>query len=184
MGRTIFYVLLAHFGKIVLTKKHQLIFGFIVNTFKIFIIMKKCFECSFTNFSPMFCSIEIFWKLIRHYSILWCVVGYVVSLVLRLCAGDDLVGLPPTIKYPGYNPDMGGQLFPFRTFALICSIVVTTLTSLIARFILYRLPPRHDFLHCVHRYWQETEECNDSHLEINAYGKTPTDSGSVLLEEF
>ena len=41
-----------------------------------------------------------------------------------------MLGIPPIIKYPYFIEDDGGtQLFPFRTFAMLCSLVTLFLIS-------------------------------------------------------
>ncbi len=48
--------------------------------------------------------------------------GYIVGLVLRLGAGEPFLDLNPAFHYPFYDPEMG-QLFPFRTVAMISSFL-------------------------------------------------------------
>ena len=47
--------------------------------------------------------------------------SFFTGLVLRLLGGEPLVGIPALLKYPMYNDD-DGQLFPFKTFTMLCSL--------------------------------------------------------------
>ncbi|KAK0057487.1 high-affinity choline transporter 1 [Biomphalaria pfeifferi] len=64
------------------------------------------------------------------------VAGYLVGFLLRVGAGEPLINMPVWI----YFPEICGQMFPFRTFAMIVSfvtiVVVTFLTRLkpVSRF--------------------------------------------------
>lgn len=46
--------------------------------------------------------------------------AYIMAFFIRLTGGEPLLGLPPLIKYPGYDGEM--QLFPFRTLAMVLSL--------------------------------------------------------------
>ncbi len=58
----------------------------------------------------------------------WCntygsLVAYLVGLFFRLAGGEKMIGLDPLIKYPWYDETSGDQLFPFRTMAMILSMI-------------------------------------------------------------
>ena len=76
--------------------------------------------------------------------------AYIVGLALRGAGGEDIIGLEPWIKYPFWN-EQDGQLFPFRTFAMLSSfatlIGVTQLS--IWLFKTGRLDPESDYFNCV-----------------------------------
>lgn len=76
--------------------------------------------------------------------------AYIVGLFLRGAGGEDIIGLEPWIKYPFWNKE-DGQLFPFRTFAMLSSfatlIGVTQLS--IWLFKTGRLDPESDYFNCV-----------------------------------
>ena len=75
--------------------------------------------------------------------------GYFIGLLLRFGAGESLSNLPAFIKYPLYSPD-NGQLFPFRTFAMCCSLLTIVVVSIIAKLLFTRhwLPQKMDICHC------------------------------------
>ncbi|XP_067664529.1 high affinity choline transporter 1-like [Haliotis asinina] len=74
-------------------------------------------------------------------------IGYIVGLFLRLGAGDRDLHLVPFIPYPYYTP-AHGQLFPFRTFAMICSALTIFIVSEVFRslFCLDIIPRKLDVL--------------------------------------
>ncbi|XP_048238783.1 high affinity choline transporter 1-like isoform X1 [Haliotis rufescens] len=74
-------------------------------------------------------------------------IGYGVGLLLRLGAGDRDLHLVPFIPYPYYTP-AHGQLFPFRTFAMICSALTIFIISELFRslFSLGIIPRKLDVL--------------------------------------
>ena len=70
-----------------------------------------------------------------------------VGLVLRIGAGDPLLGIPTVIKYPFYS-DIYGQLFPFKTLCMLSSLATLVAVSYLARFLFLSgtLPLSADFL--------------------------------------
>lgn len=64
----------------------------------------------------------------RHANARGAAAGAVVGLVLRLGGGEPLLGLPATLPYPMHDPEIG-ILFPFRTFAMLMSLVTIWLVS-------------------------------------------------------
>ena len=85
--------------------------------------------------------------------------GYIVGLVLRIGGGEKSIGLPLFIEYPYYNKD-DGQLFPFRTLAMIASFVTIVVVSYLLKFLFEReiIPLKLDFLHCFRKYELEKPE--------------------------
>ena len=45
------------------------------------------------------------------------------TLTFRLAGGEPMIHLPPLIKYPWYSEEDATQLFPFRTLAMLLSMV-------------------------------------------------------------
>lgn len=56
--------------------------------------------------------------------------AYLVALTVRLSGGEMLLGLPPLIHYPGYDEVKQLQLFPFRTMAMLLSLIALICVSL------------------------------------------------------
>ena len=76
-----------------------------------------------------------------------------VALILRIGGGDYLLELSPFIKYPYYS-DIYGQLFPYKTLAMVCSFATIVIVSYLTKFLFEReiLPASMDFLHCFKSY--------------------------------
>lgn len=114
--------------------------------------------------------------------------AYIVGLFLRGAGGEDIIGLDPLIKYPFWNKD-DGQLFPFRTFAMLSSfgtlIGVTQLS--IWLFKTGRLDPESDYFNCVVNIPDDVivvtdpdhpdEETEALNMEVKTYG--PGANGQV-----
>jgi len=78
------------------------------------------------------------------------IAGYIIGLVLRLIGGERVMigneikmDMQPWVAYPFYTPydangvyqGAAGQLFPFRTFAMMMSFVSLILISILAHFL-------------------------------------------------
>ncbi|XP_078494543.1 high-affinity choline transporter 1 [Ciona intestinalis] len=72
------------------------------------------------------------------------ILAFLVGLVLRLGGGEPGFGFQPFIKYPY------GSNFPFKTLAMVSSIVTLLVVSYFVRFLFVRgiIPARYDFLKC------------------------------------
>lgn len=49
--------------------------------------------------------------------------AYIIAFMVRLSGGEAMLGLPALIHYPGYNEETSTQMFPFRTMAMIMSLI-------------------------------------------------------------
>lgn len=107
--------------------------------------------------------------------------AYFVGLFLRAAGGEAIIGLEPLIKYPFWNAE-DGQLFPFRTFAMLSSfgtlIGVTQLS--IWLFKTGRLDPESDYFNCVVNIPDEIvvitdpehpEETDAINMAVKSYGQ-------------
>lgn len=76
--------------------------------------------------------------------------AYIIGLLLRGLGGESILGLPPVIKYPFYNEE-DGQLFPFRTLAMLVSLASIVTISSTSRWLFEsgKVPARFDVFHCV-----------------------------------
>ena len=77
--------------------------------------------------------------------------GFIVGLFLRAGGGEDILHLPPIIKYPFYDEESGGQLFPFRTFAMLSSFTTLLAVTKLSKWLFHShiLPPEYDYFNCV-----------------------------------
>ncbi|XP_014679848.1 PREDICTED: high-affinity choline transporter 1-like, partial [Priapulus caudatus] len=62
------------------------------------------------------------------------VVAYIVGCILRFVGGEPLIGLPPAVHYPYYN-EADGQLFPFRTLAMLASLTGVVAVSALPHYL-------------------------------------------------
>ncbi|RWS14213.1 high-affinity choline transporter 1-like protein [Dinothrombium tinctorium] len=86
----------------------------------------------------------------KHCNTYGSLAAYIVGLLLRGLGGESILGLPPLIKYPWYNEE-DGQLFPFRTFAMIISFLTLVGISSLSKWVFESefLAPKYDIFHCV-----------------------------------
>lgn len=73
--------------------------------------------------------------------------GYIVGCICRIGAGEYFLSFDGFIQYPWYNAEVG-QTFPFRTFAMLLSLVTILLVSLLTNILFEKniLPTYVDFL--------------------------------------
>ncbi|KAM9376071.1 high affinity choline transporter 1-like [Pholidichthys leucotaenia] len=76
--------------------------------------------------------------------------GYVVGLLLRVMSGEPLLGIPPLLLFPGWREEGGViiQYFPFRTVAMVSSLLCITAVSWLVELGFYRqlIPQSWDIL--------------------------------------
>lgn len=59
----------------------------------------------------------------KHCNTYGSLAAYIIAFLVRLSGGESMLGLPALIHYPGYNEETATQMFPFRTMAMIMSLV-------------------------------------------------------------
>lgn len=77
--------------------------------------------------------------------------AYVIASLVRIAGGEPIMGLPALIRYPGYDEDTGQQMFPFRTMAMLISLITLIGVSYGTQvaFLTGRLAPGYDVFRCV-----------------------------------
>lgn len=77
--------------------------------------------------------------------------AYLVAFFVRLSGGEPLLGLPAAIQYPGYDVENLRQLFPFRTMAMLLSLITLIGVSWWTKWVFEtgRLAPGYDYFRCV-----------------------------------
>jgi len=116
----------------------------------------------------------------------WCntygsLFSYCLGLSIRLSGGEALIGLPPLVYFPGYEEPsaeeiqkaeeqnrraFGTQLFPFRTVAMILSLITIPLISqfMVHLFKSNKLKKEHDIFMCIVNI-PDDEAQNEDELE-------------------
>lgn len=76
--------------------------------------------------------------------------AYIIGLLLRILGGEPIIHLPAVVHYPWYDEE-DGQLFPFRTLAMLVSFVTLLLVSWFTKWIFENsyLPAKFDVFHCI-----------------------------------
>ncbi|XP_016985161.1 high-affinity choline transporter 1 [Drosophila rhopaloa] len=97
--------------------------------------------------------------------------AYIVALVIRLSGGEAILGLPPLIKYPGYDEETKEQMFPFRTMAMLLSLITLVSVSWWTKMMFEsgKLPPSYDYFRCVVNIPEDVQRVGD-----------PSESGEQL----
>lgn len=87
----------------------------------------------------------------QHCNTYGSLAAYIVAFVVRLSGGEAIIGLPAFIHFPGYDEETQRQLFPFRTMAMLLSLVTLWGVSEYTKFVFEtgRLPPQYDYFKCV-----------------------------------
>lgn len=77
--------------------------------------------------------------------------AYLVAFFVRLTGGEPLMGLDAFIHFPGWDEENKRQLFPFRTMAMLMSLITLVLVSWWTKWVFEsgRLAPGYDFFRCV-----------------------------------
>ncbi|GAA57421.1 Cyanide hydratase [Clonorchis sinensis] len=92
-------------------------------------------------------------------------IGYILGLFVRLTSGEALLGLPALFKYPYFydDPQDFYQRFPCKTFAMLCTLVVTIVVSYFTDLYFRKDSKRlkYDFFHC---YKQRASASGSIHI--------------------
>lgn len=77
--------------------------------------------------------------------------AYLIAFFVRLSGGEPLMGLDAFIHYPGWDEANQRQLFPFRTMAMLMSLITLVGVSYGTKWVFEtgRLAPGYDFFKCV-----------------------------------
>lgn len=77
--------------------------------------------------------------------------AYIVAFLVRLSGGEKMLNLAPLIHFPGYDYENEEQLFPFRTMAMLMSLITLIGVSWGTKYVFEsgKLPPSYDYFKCV-----------------------------------
>ena len=104
------------------------------------------------------------------------IVGYLLGLFFRFSGGEALFHMPPLIYYPWYDYELGQQMFPFKTLAMLISLTGIIVTSLFAHFLFVTLHINSRFDVC--RSFTQTAYLTD---DTNTNLAQPNKDSSVSL---
>ena len=91
--------------------------------------------------------------------------GFIVGIILRFGGGEPSLNLQPFIKYPFYD---GEQLFPYKTFAMLCSFLTVLLVSFLAKVLFEKgiIPPNWDISRRVLPNMEVTTRNDESSADV------------------
>ncbi|XP_018326613.1 high-affinity choline transporter 1 [Agrilus planipennis] len=77
--------------------------------------------------------------------------AYIMGLFVRISGGEPQLFLKPFIYYPGYDAEEGLQLFPFKTMAMLISLITLITVSWLMKWLFEsgKVAPRYDIFHCI-----------------------------------
>ncbi|XP_022098358.1 high-affinity choline transporter 1-like isoform X2 [Acanthaster planci] len=115
----------------------------ISSVYKLFVF---CSDFVYVVLFPQLLCVIYFSKCNTYGSLL----AYIVALVLRFGGGDHVLGIPALIKYPYYDEEEEVQLFPYKTLAMLSSLVTILVVSYSLDYLFKKgtIPKRYDFFHC------------------------------------
>ncbi|KAJ8307611.1 hypothetical protein KUTeg_014838 [Tegillarca granosa] len=75
--------------------------------------------------------------------------GFIVGFVLRVLGGEPLLNIPTVLRFPFYDEKLG-QLFPFKTFAMLLSFITIISVSYLTEFLFVKkqLSLKYDVFNC------------------------------------
>ncbi len=93
------------------------------------------------------------------------VASYIIGFIARVSGGEPLMNLEPFIYFPFWNGT--DQLFPFRTLAMVLSLISVLVFSFLTRYLFEsgKLPPSWDILRCVVNIPEDVVRVSGSEVE-------------------
>lgn len=114
-------------------------------------------------------------------------VGLIVGLLLRVLGGDQVLHIDAIIQYPFYDSTHKQQIFPFKVFAMLCSLAAIIVASYISYYVFTRnyLSKKFDIFHCFPTEEREidTENENEMMLHKNPNKNSNLDSNDENKDE-
>ncbi|XP_021349941.1 high-affinity choline transporter 1-like [Mizuhopecten yessoensis] len=92
--------------------------------------------------------------------------GFVIGLFLRVAGGEPFLKIAPLIQYPMYHEEYG-QLFPFKTESMLCSLFTICVVSYITErlFTQGTLSMKFNIFHCYKDADEEKKKDDDGDIE-------------------
>lgn len=97
-------------------------------------------------------------------------IGYIIGMFFRLTGGESLLGFPALIKYPYYDEESHKQMFPFKTFCMLLSLVTIVVVSYLAAFLYHRFESlqKYDAFECfTERYELKEDKVGSKEPEVS-----------------
>ncbi|CAC5393432.1 SLC5A7 [Mytilus coruscus] len=113
-------------------------------------------------------------------------VGFIVGLLLRILGGEPVLSLPAVIKYPWYDPT-AGQLFPHKTFAMMCCFTAIIAVSFLTDYIFTndKVDKKFDFFNCFQQNKIEQTNGHQSNaVQSKAYAICDEKDFNVFLKTY
>ncbi|XP_046391877.1 high-affinity choline transporter 1 isoform X2 [Ischnura elegans] len=109
--------------------------------------------------------------------------AYIVAFFVRMSGGEPMLGLPALIHYPGWDGER--QLFPFRTMAMLCSLVTLVGISALTRHVFESgyLAPGYDVFRCVVNIPEDVERVGEPAEAGGLAGGNPAAAGAPTAGE-
>ena len=138
--------------------------GMALSVESIYALFHLCSDLIYVVLFPPWC-LALHWKDVNTYG---SIVGYLPGLLLRVGGGEEKIGFSAFIKYPFYD-EVKGQLFPFRTLAMIVTFVTIIVVSSVTKYLFEReiIPLKYDFLNVFKTY--NTKRANETDHEPSLY---------------
>ena len=69
---------------------------------------------------------------------------------MRIIGGEPTLGIPAVIKFPFFDEENNAQFFPYKTFAMLCSLLGIVGVSFLTDYIFKRsvIPKKFDLFKC------------------------------------
>ncbi|CAG0916891.1 unnamed protein product [Notodromas monacha] len=116
--------------------------------------------------------------------------AYIVGAFFRIAGGEDMLMLPPLIKYPYYDYENKAQKFPFRTLSMTLSLLTLLVVSWVFRYLFEKgkLPQNYDVFRCIVNIPEDTQRVAEptegemavmNHSLMKRYSSTEEANGRV-----
>ena len=107
-------------------------------------------------------------------------VGFILGTILRFGGGEPSLNLDPFIKFPHYD-EVLGQLFPFKTLAMIVNFVAVVAVSLLFKYLFeHNILPRN--LEITGKIFASTIKINSSNFVKQEQYSSHYDSSTILTK--
>lgn len=113
------------------------------------------------------------------------VASYIIGFLVRVSGGEPLMNLQPFIYFPFWDEVNQEQLFPFRTLAMVLSLISVISFSMLTRYLFEsgKLPPSWDVLRCVVNIPEDVVRVSGNEVEANE-GEMSVMTGNTSVRKY